>query len=342
MGRNGILVGGNWIVDQVKVIDKYPSQEALANILTDCNSNGGSAYNMVIDIHKLQAPFPIEAVGLVGDDDRGDKIITGCNALGVNTSQLTKIPGVSTSYTDVMSVKSTGMRTFFHQRGANALLDENHFNFTVSQCKIFHLGYLMLLDKLDVIKENGNTGAAEVFKKAVEQGFVTTADLVSEDSDRFKTVIPPSLPYIDYLFLNEFEAWMLSGISTSTGDNEISLDGCYAAAEKIISMGVRRWVVLHFPHASLAVNTKGERLYQPSLKIPPENIGGSTGAGDAFAAGVILGIHQDWPMQECLNMGVCAAASSMSQPTCSDSVLPYQECLSLAKSYGYRKAPVSV
>lgn len=331
-------MGGNWIVDQVKVIDKYPSQQALSNILSECSSNGGSAYNIVMDLNKLQAPFPIEGVGLVGDDNRGNKIIDDCKALGINTGQLKTMPGVSTSYTDVMSVKSTGMRTFFHQRGANALLDEEHFDFIASNAKIFHLGYLMLLDKLDLIKDNGNTGAAEVLKRATEQGLITSVDLVSQESEYFTSIIPPSLPYIDYLFLNEFEAWMLSGVNTSTGDNEISLEGCYEAASNIISMGVRKWVIIHFPFASLAINARGEKFYQPSLKIPPEKIGGAVGAGDAFAAGVLLGIHENWPMQQCLNMGVCAAASSMTQTTCSDSVLPYNECLVLAGQYGYREA----
>lgn len=335
--RKGILVGGNWIVDQVKVIDKYPSQEALANILSECSSNGGSAYNIIMDLHYLQSPFPLEAVGLVGDDDRGDKIISDCSALSINTSQLKKMAGVSTSFTDVMSVKSTGMRTFFHQRGANALLDESHFDFTTSNCKIFHLGYLMLLDKLDIVKEDGSTGAADVLKRAKEQGFITSVDLVSEDSNRFTSVIPPSLPYIDYLFLNEFEAWMLSGISTSTGDNQISVEACYQAAQKILGMGVKHWVIIHFPQAALAVSIKGEKLYQPSLKVPAENIAGSVGAGDAFAAGVLLGVHEEMPMQECLNIGVCTAASSMAQTTCSDGVQPYNDCLALAESYGYRQ-----
>jgi hypothetical protein len=32
--RNGILAGGNWIVDAVKIIDTWPQQDALANILS--------------------------------------------------------------------------------------------------------------------------------------------------------------------------------------------------------------------------------------------------------------------------------------------------------------------
>ena len=30
--RSGILAGGNWIIDQVKMIDVYPQREQLANI----------------------------------------------------------------------------------------------------------------------------------------------------------------------------------------------------------------------------------------------------------------------------------------------------------------------
>ena len=30
--RRGILAGGNWIIDQVKIIDVYPGHEQLANI----------------------------------------------------------------------------------------------------------------------------------------------------------------------------------------------------------------------------------------------------------------------------------------------------------------------
>ena len=34
MERRGILAAGNFIVDQVKIIDAYPEQDTLANILS--------------------------------------------------------------------------------------------------------------------------------------------------------------------------------------------------------------------------------------------------------------------------------------------------------------------
>ena len=334
--RNGILVGGNWIIDQVKVIDAFPEEEKLVNILKEYSSNGGSAYNVLKGLARLNANFPLSGVGLVGDDDRGAQIIADCRDLGIDATQILKIPGAHTAYTDVMTVKSTGKRTFFHQRGANALLDIPHFNFHKANEKIFHLGYLLLLDNLDLIHEDGNTGAAEVLKSATEHGLITSADLVSEQSDRFAEVVMPSLPYIDYLFLNEFEAGMITGIKTASAQAEPLLDKCYEAAAKIIDMGVRRWVILHFPAGVVAVDRNLRKIYQPRVKLPAEKVLGAVGAGDAFAAGVLIGVHSDWDMEASLELGVCAAASSLFSATSSGGIVPAEDCLRLSRLYGFR------
>lgn len=333
--RDGILVAGNWIIDQVKMIEDYPEQEQLVCILTEYSSNGGSAYNVLKGLAKLKADFPLSGLGLVGDDARGAGIIAECQQLGINTDQISKRPGAFTSYTDVMTVKSTGKRTFFYQKGANAQLDITDFDFNQSNAKHFHLGYLLLLDQLDVI-EDGATKASKVLKKAQDHGFITSADIVSEKSDRFKSIIPSSLPYIDYLFVNEYEAQMLTGIPTSTTSSEVLVDSCYDAAHKIIEMGVKQWVILHYPAGVVAVNRDGHKIFQPSLQLPPERIAGSVGAGDAFAAGVLLAIHNNIEMHKCLELGVCAAASSLFEATSSDGILPAEECLSVGLQYGYR------
>lgn len=335
--RNGILVGGNWIMDQVKLIDVFPEEEKLVNIFTESSCNGGSAYNVIMGLVKLQADFPLSGVGLVGDDEKGERIISHCRSLGINTAQISKTAEAHTSYTDVMSVKSTGKRTFFHQRGANALLDIEHFDFSASQDKIFHLGYLLLLDKLDIIEADGTTRGSQVLKNAKAAGLITTVDIVSERSDRFKDVVSPSLPYIDYLFVNEYEAGKITGIDT-TMDGNIILKRCYEAAHRIIEMGVKQWVILHFPTGVIAVSKDGQVHYQPSINMPAEKIAGASGAGDAFAAGVLTGIHHDKDITECLNLGVCAAASSLFEPTSSDGILPSAECLKLAQLFGYREA----
>jgi sugar/nucleoside kinase (ribokinase family) len=334
--KNGILVGGNWIIDQVKVVDAFPEEEKLVNILTEYSSNGGSAYNILKALVKLKADFPLYGLGLVGDDERGTGVIQECQDMGIDTTQIRKLLNGNTSYTDVMTVKSTGKRTFFHQRGANAHLDRKHFDFSASAAKIFHLGYLLLLDKLDIIEPDGETGAAKVLKEAKQNGLITSADVVSEKSDRFKDVIPSSLKYIDYLFVNEFEAGMIAGIKTVTDGGQIIPDKCYQAASAILKMGVNKWVILHFSSGTIAVDHLGKTLFQPCIDLPGNKIEGSVGAGDAFAAGVLMGIHNDWQMSASLELGVCAAASSLFAATSSDGIISAAECLLLPEVYGFK------
>jgi sugar/nucleoside kinase (ribokinase family) len=333
--RKGILIAGNWIIDQVKMIDVFPEEEKLVNIFTESSSNGGSAYNIIMALLRMQADFPLCGLGLVGDDARGDQIIEDCQVLGIDTTQIRKAEGAYTSYTDVMTVKGTGRRTFFHQRGANALLDMEHFDFSGAREKIFHLGYLLLLDKLDALEPDGRTRASKVLQKAKEQGYITSADIVSERSDRFKSVIPSSLPYIDYLFVNEFEAGMITGVETVI-DGIINHERCAEAASKILEMGVNEWVLLHFPDGAIAIHKTGKTIFQPSIHLPAEKISGSVGAGDAFAAGVLMGLHNNWDMERSLILGVCAAASSLFAATSSDGILPAEECMSLTSTYGFR------
>ena len=76
--RKGILAGGNWIIDQVKMIDIFPQKESLANISSQSQGTGGSPYNILVDLAKLGAKFPLQAAGLVGKDALGDCILADC------------------------------------------------------------------------------------------------------------------------------------------------------------------------------------------------------------------------------------------------------------------------
>ena len=66
-----MLAGGNWIIDQVKIIDANSKHEQLANIYDQSQGTGGSPYNVLLDLAKMEAPFPLEGAGLVGQDSLG-------------------------------------------------------------------------------------------------------------------------------------------------------------------------------------------------------------------------------------------------------------------------------
>ena len=71
--------------------------------------------------------------------------------------------------------------------------------------------------------------------------------------------------------------------------------------------------------------------------MPQARIVGTVGAGDAFAAGVLLGLHEGVAMNVALTYGVCAAAASLTDATSSNGVKPLSECLKLAEQFGYRR-----
>lgn len=333
--RSGILAGGNWIIDQVKIVDTYPAQETLANIKSQHQGTGGSPYNILVDLAKLGVDFPLSGAGLVGKDALGEKIISDCEALNIETRHLKTTSEAPTSYTDVFTVQGTGKRTFFHHRGANALWDGKELDFAKSKARIFHLGYLLLLDKLDVPNKEGITGAAKLLAAAQAAGIKTSIDVVSEFSDRFKAVVIPALKHCDYAIINEYEAGQVTGfkIRKESGLDTVSLRH---AAGAILQFGVKELVVIHFPEGCFARTRDGKDHWQSSLKIPDKAIAGTAGAGDAFAAGVLLGLHEGWELERCLLTGCLAAAASLSDPTCTGGMKPLTTIEALKKKYGLR------
>lgn len=327
--RSGVLAGGNFIVDYVKVIEHFPAQDTLASILVETQANGGGPYNVLKDLALMKAPFPLAAAGLVGDDANGRWIRLDCQTHGIDTSLIHTCRERSTSYTDAMSVRSTGRRTFFHQRGANALLNVDHFDFSRLQARIFHLGYLMLLDSLDQFDNQGTTYAARVLEKAKQAGMETSVDMVSTENARFREIALSALPFADHLLVNEFEAGRTLGRTLKTDDTE----SLAAAVGELLALGGGKSVALHFPEGAVAMERGGRPVFQGSLALPPGFSQGATGAGDAFAAGYLYGIHQGWPLARRLELAVCAAAACLTHPSPSAGLRPAAECLALGKEY---------
>ena len=337
-GRRGLLAGGNWIIDQVKLIDVYPQRERLANILSQSQGTGGAPYNVLIDLARLGADFPLLGAGLVGKDQLGQFILDDCKKQKVDIRLLRATAEAPTSFTDVMTEQSNGKRTFFHARGANANWKGDDLDFTKIKAQIFHLGYLLLLDELDEPDTKFGTKAARLLAAAQEAGMKTSVDVVSEDSDRFGRIVTPALKYVDYCILNEIEAGKTAGFKIRLADGTLDTVSLRHAAGALLQQGVRELVVIHFPEGSFARTRKGEDVWQSSLNLPDKYIAGTAGAGDAFCAGVLLGLHEGWDLKRCLEAGVCAAAASLSEPTCTGGMKPLAACLALAKKYKFRPA----
>lgn len=338
MTRSGVLCVGSTIVDVAKVIDHYPEQERLTLIRDVSLSTGGPALNLAVDLRRLHAPFPLGLVGVVGDDEHGRLVREACMELDIDASALRTAPGVATSFTDAMVVRDGGSRTFFHHQGANALLTVEDVDLAGSGAKILHVGAPGLHPRLDAPTDGGGNHWTSLLRAAQSVGLLTTMELVSLPAEQIRELALPCLPHLDYLVINEIEAAALTGVSIEPlgADGQIDWSAYESIATRLVELGVSRLAVVHFPAGCVGAAPGGRLWRQGSVHLPRSSVLNATGAGDAFASGVVYGLHEELPVEQCLRLGVCVAAASLQGAGTSDGVLPVAQCLALGDRHGFR------
>jgi len=336
--RRGLLAGGNWLIDYVKVVDLYPLPEQLGNILRQSQGTGGAPYNVLMDLARSGAPFPLFGAGLVGRDARGRQILADCRRHRIETRHLGVTGRAPTSFTDVMTEEKTGRRTFFHDRGANALWRADDLDFRKIPARMFHFGYFLLLDEMDKVDARFGTRTARVLAAAQAAGLKTSVDAVTVEDDRLAGVATPALKHTNYCILNELEAGRITGTEIRRTDGRLDTIALRRAAGALMQLGVQDLAVVHFPEGALARTYFGAEVWQPSLKLPRSYIAGTAGAGDAFCAGLLLGLHEGWDLRRCLLTGTCVAAASLSHPTTTGGVRSLRSSLGLARRFGFNPA----
>lgn len=310
MERQGIVAAGNMLVDHVHRIIQWPERGWLAEITHSERATGGAPLNVLLTLAKMHSHLPLQAVGLVGVDSDGDYIMAMLDQYHVNRQHVQRTTFAPTSMSQVMTDPS-GQRTFFHSPGANRLLDLPAFDRLEGSMKIFHLGYLLLLDSLDLPDPEFGTRAARLMAQMQESGYETSLDLVSRKGDpRYQPLVLPVLKYLDYLVINELEAGEFSGLPIRGEDNAPLTDNIARAATLLLQTGVKQRVVIHCPEGAWYEAPDEQGQWIPSWPLTQQEIVGSVGAGDAFCAGFLYGCHERWSLPESVRLAhACARAS---------------------------------
>lgn len=293
--RCGIAVAGSILVDRLCEIRAYPSVGELTKIVSISRAVGGCVPNVAIDLKRIAPDLAVKAVGKIGEDEEGDFLAETLCQNGVDTSFLLR-QKTPTSFTDVMSVVG-GQRTFFTYTGACAEFGYDDVDLDALDAKMLHLGYFLLLDRIDA-------GDGErILREAKERGIKTSIDLVSENSDRYG-LVKDCLKYVANIIINEFEAGMITGI-------EPSVDNLQKICEEIKSLGVSERVIIHTADMGVCLSDNGYFALN-SYDLPQGYIKGTTGAGDAFCAGALIGIYRELCELDILALASKAAAVSLS------------------------------
>lgn len=336
MSKNGIICAGNWIVDTVKTLDRFAREGELCNIKSVEQGGGGGPCNVLFDLAAMTDKIPLYAAGMIGNDAYGDYLMDEITKRSINADYMFR-SDVPTSFTDVMS--ADGRRTFFHCRGANSELGYEHLSQINVDAKIFYLGYLLLLDKLDGEDPEYGTPAARLLKTVQDKGIMTLVDFVSESKDKFKRVTHAALPYIDILAINEIEAGNTFDLEIRREDDSLNFDNMKKALHNFMDAGVSNCVIFHMPECSAAIDRDRKLYIAPSFKIQRSDIVGSNGAGDAFCAGVMYGIHENMPLDEILRLGAASSFYNLKSATASGGAVSIEKIMKQVKEGTYRDVP---
>lgn len=319
--RTGIAVAGSVIVDKLNEISAYPNAGELTQIRSIQNAVGGCVPNVALDLKKIAPQLPVSAIGKIGSDAEGEFVTDILKAGGVSTIGLAVKPVEKTTFTEVMSIPG-GQRTFFVYPGAGADFGIADMDFDRIDAKILHLGYFLLLQKVD------DGDGLKILQKAKEVGLETSIDLVSENSDRYGIVLP-CLPYTDYLIVNELEAGKLADI-------EPKPENLQKIAQKLKELGVRKKVIIHMPERSVCLSDEGYSCLG-SYILPDGYIQGTTGAGDAFCAGALIGIYNGWADMQIMEFASACAVMTLGSTDATSGMKTEDEIIEFCKQFTRRE-----
>ena len=236
----------------------------------------GTAGGTIIDCAKLG--LSTLAVGAVGDDEKADFVVSVLEKFGADTAGFERIKGVPTSST-ILNIRPNGERPALHLRGAcDYFLPPNKEKLDIFDCKVFHLGGTGLLKKLD------GSVSVQLLKDAKENGCITTWDLIGATESTID-IVKPLLPHIDYFMPSIEEASIMCG-----------LDDPKDIAKYYLDNGVTNCVLTMGGEGSLFVN-KDETIKTPAFDI---NVVDTTGCGDAFDAGMITSLINNFDLEKSL------------------------------------------
>jgi sulfofructose kinase len=198
-------------------------------------------------------------LGAVGDDDAGRRVLAPLEAAGVDLSQVKVVPGAATQLALILIDGVSGERTLVWYRDPKLRLDAGDVDPAWVGCaRALHV-------------DTGHLEAATAAARAARGAGIP----VVLDADARRPGLDALLPYVDFPLVSR------SFAEDPSGDVSVS-----AALDALVRGGARMAVVTLGEEGAVA--RVGDRLIRsPGFEVVARD---TTGAGDAFRAGFLLGL----------------------------------------------------
>jgi sugar/nucleoside kinase (ribokinase family) len=244
-------------------------------------SPGGCGSNVAIGLSALGVPTSL--VASIGADDTAFLLKRYWERVGLDYS-LVQSHGDFPSGVSIGLVDSQGERRFIHTSGANAQLTVDNLDvrqLAQAGARALHVaGFFVLPGLLD--------GRMPLpLKEAQRLGLITSLDVVENPAMHDPQVMWPCLPHLDVLLCNLQEATIMTGeTAPDAAAKALRHKGAHIVVIKLGAQGC--WV----EGVSPAIRIEGGGSVSGIVPTQTVEVVDTTGAGDAFAAGLVAALLQ--------------------------------------------------
>jgi sugar/nucleoside kinase (ribokinase family) len=260
---------------------------------------GGCAANVAIALRRLDVSVAVG--GRVGDDVLGELVRRELAAKGIDTDRVLTTSGLGTSKTVILPVADEDRR-YIHTFGANAALTAADLPETSG---VIYIGGYLILPSLDEVE------LAARLARARAGGAIVILDVVAPSGAQPSLAqLKPLLEQTDYFVPNHDEARAITGEYDP-----------HRAAELLAELGARTVMIKLGEHGLHVLS--GSKAFD--FGAPTVEAVDPSGAGDAFAAGLALGILERWPIERTARFASVLGASACTALGCADGVFTREQ-----------------
>ena len=270
-----VLVLGDVNLDITMPVEEYPVPGRDGIIQHIQIQVGGGGLNPVIVLSKLGLKTSIS--GCVGNDIWAEQVKEITRRYGIETTHLQICEETCTGLISII-VTPDGERTMLSYRGANAHLDINKINDDIlDNVSVLHVSGYAFMD------EKQFPASMKMVDLACNLGIPISIDSglepVLQQPEVFKKITPILYQYI----LGKQEAFKI-----------FNTNSVETALEEMLSSGIKRAVIKLGSGGCYLAEGK-TRHYIPEFQT---KVVDTTGAGDAFSAGLVFGIINNFSLLE--------------------------------------------
>ena len=125
-------------------------------------------------------------------------------------------------------------------------------------------------------------------------------------------------------------SFMMPAATTATGSDS---NWVASSGSVINSESSEIWVV-----DTVKVNLAGSTGFIQNTQFLEEFVG-SNGAGDAFCAGVMYGLHEEWPLEDAMRLGSACSNFNLRSATASGGAVTLEKMQSFLQNCKYTPMP---